>query len=310
MTAGRLTDLMAAQGLPADVADTIDAVHRPLARHIAAAVAASRAIVPLVVGICGAQGSGKTTITAILAALLADQGLTVASLSIDDLYLGRAARLALAAAIHPLLRTRGVPGTHDVAAGRRLLVAAGAKAPFALPRFDKATDDPAPRASWTAVAGPVDVFLFEGWCVGAVPQPAAALERPVNPLEAIEDATGVWRRHVNDSLAGPYRSLFARLDLLLLLQAPSFDVVAGWRAEQEDKLRTALSLAGRHGGQSAAELDRFIMHFERITRHILAEMPDRADIVIGLDRHRRVDRLLLPACAGPPGAPDGRQGSQ
>ena len=298
MTAGRLTDLAAAHDLPAGIAETIETVHRPVARHIVAAVA-RRARTPLVVGICGAQGSGKTTITAVLAALLADQGLSVASLSIDDLYLGRAARSTLAATVHPLLRVRGVPGTHDVAAGRRLIAAAGAGSPFVLPRFDKATDDPAPRACWPVLAGPVDVFLFEGWCVGAVPQPAAALEHPVNRLEAIEDATGVWRRHVNDSLAGPYRPLFARLDLLMLLQAPSFDVVAGWRAEQEDKLRTALSLAGRHGGQSAAELDRFIMHFERITRHILAEMPDRADVVVKLDRYRRVDRLLLPADTGP-----------
>lgn len=289
MTA-RLTDLVAAHGLPADVADMVAAVHEPLARHIAA-TAAIRAAVPLVVGICGAQGSGKSTITALLAALLADRGLAVASLSIDDLYLGRAARAELAATIHPLLRTRGVPGTHDVAAGLGLIAAAGAGSPLVLPRFDKATDDPAPRATWPAVAGPVDVFLFEGWCVGAAPQPAAALHRPVNRLEAIEDATGVWRRYVNDRLAGPYRSLFARLDLLILLQAPDFGVVAGWRAEQEDKLRAALAAAARSGGQSAAELDRFVMHFERITRHILAEMPGRADIVVALDRQRRVDRL-------------------
>lgn len=298
MTTGHAADLAARQGLPADVADMIDAVHRPVARRIAA-MAASRAMPPLVIGICGAQGSGKTTITAILAALLADAGLAVVGVSIDDLYLGRAARLALAATIHPLLRTRGVPGTHDVAAGHRLIAAAGVKAPFVVPRFDKATDDPAPRARWPVSAGPVDIVLFEGWCVGAVPQPAAALEHPVNRLEAIEDVTGAWRRHVNDSLSGPYRSLFARIDLLLLLEAPSFDVVAGWRAEQEDKLRAALSLAGRAGGQSAAELDRFVMHFERITRHILAEMPDRADIVIKLDQHRGVDRLLIKAGAAP-----------
>lgn len=299
MTGARVAELIAAQGLPADVAETIDAVHRPLARQIAAA-AAVRARTPLVVGICGAQGSGKTTITSILAALLADRGLAVASLSIDDLYLGRAARLALADAIHPLLRTRGVPGTHDVAVGHRLIAAAGAGSPFALPRFDKATDDPARREHWPEVAGPVDVFLFEGWCVGAVAQPAAALAHPVNRLEAAEDAAGVWRRHVNDCLAGPYRTLFARIDLLLLLRAPSFDVVAGWRAEQEDKLRAALALEGRRGGQSAAELDRFVMHFERITRHILAEMPGRADIVVELDRQRRVDRLRL--SSGPQGS--------
>ncbi len=288
MTTARATD-----GLPTAVADAVDAVHRPIARRIAAS-AAHRGTMPLVVGICGAQGSGKTTITARLAALLADHGLRVATLSIDDLYLGRAARLALAATVHPLLRTRGVPGTHHVAAGRRLIAAAGTAGTFVLPRFDKATDDRVPRATWPVVAGPVDVFLFEGWCVGARPQPAAALDRPVNRLEATEDATGAWRRHVNDCLAGPYRSLFARLDLTILLQAPGFDVVAAWRAEQEDRLHASLARKGRKGGQSAAELDRFIMHFERITRHILAEMPDRADIVVKLDRHRRVDELLMP----------------
>ena len=34
-------------------------------------------------------------------------------------------------------------------------------------------------------------------------------------------------------------------------------------------------------------LQRFIAHYERITRHILAEMPNRADLVIRLDRRRR-----------------------
>src|SRR5688572_33095977 len=75
----------------------------------------------LAVGVCGAQGSGKSTVAAALKTLLEDRGITVAVISIDDLYLTRRERLALAESIHPLLRTRGVPGTHDVALGLETL---------------------------------------------------------------------------------------------------------------------------------------------------------------------------------------------
>jgi len=37
-----------------------------------------------------------------------------------------------------------------------------------------------------------------------------------------------------------------------------------------------------------AELARFVQHYERLTRHIIAEMPGRADVVIRLDEARRV----------------------
>jgi D-glycerate 3-kinase len=38
-----------------------------------------------------------------------------------------------------------------------------------------------------------------------------------------------------------------------------------------------------------AQLDRFVQHYERLTRHILAEMPGRADLVLHLapDRSQR-----------------------
>jgi D-glycerate 3-kinase len=39
---------------------------------------------------------------------------------------------------------------------------------------------------------------------------------------------------------------------------------------------------------SDTQLERFISHYERLTRFILAEMPERADLVVGLDPERRV----------------------
>jgi D-glycerate 3-kinase len=136
------------------------------------------------------------------------------------------------------------------------------------------------------VASPVDVILLEGWCVGAVSQGRAALATPVNDLEREEDPKAVWRTYVNDQLDGPYQALFARLHDLILLQAPSFEVVAGWRAEQEAKLRARLSANGAGGGMDAAQIGRFVAHYERLTRWILAEMPARADWVVTLDTER------------------------
>jgi D-glycerate 3-kinase len=37
-----------------------------------------------------------------------------------------------------------------------------------------------------------------------------------------------------------------------------------------------------------AAIDRFVQHYERLTRHILAEMPARAGLVLRLDESRHV----------------------
>ena len=230
---------------------------------------------PLVVGLCGPQGAGKSTI----AAALASRG-RVAVLSLDDLYLGPAERRRLAAEVHPLLATRGVPGTHDVALGIAVLDALVAGRPVALPRFDKATDAPKPVAEWPVVDR-VDLVVFEGWCVGAVAQDDAALAAPVNRLERDADRDGRWRRFVNAQLAGPYRTLFAPLDRLILLRPPDFATVVGWRQEAE-------TAAG--GPMTSTQVARFVAHFERISRHVDAAMPVRADLVIDLAADRSVRR--------------------
>ena len=241
---------------------------------------------PAVIGLCGAQGSGKSTLAAAMQRTLVADGARAAVLSIDDLYLTRAERVALAHEVHPLLATRGVPGTHDIGLGLALFAALDNGQRVRLPRFDKAADDRVPESDWPIVEQPLDVLIFEGWCVGARPQADAALARPVNTLEATEDRDGIWRRHANAALAGRYRQLFARIERLILLAAPSFAVVRRWRGEQEAALR-----AERPDGaalQDAAALDRFIQHYERLTRHILDDMPGYADLVLRLDDDRKV----------------------
>jgi D-glycerate 3-kinase len=242
---------------------------------------------PLIVGVCGSQGSGKSTVCSALSTRFSDAGLKVANLSLDDLYLPLAARVKLSELVHPLLRTRGVPGTHDTKLGIHTLHDLAHAKAVKLPRFDKARDDRRPVEAWDTVMGPMDLVLFEGWCVGAKPQGLEALTPPVNALEANEDVDGRWRRYVNDALGGEYQRLFAKIDLLVLLAAPSFDVVLKWRTQQEHELRDQTQ-GDQSGVMSDGDLARFIQHYERLTKHLLIEMPPRADLVIRLAEDRSV----------------------
>lgn len=246
----------------------------------------------IVLGLCGAQGSGKSTIATGLAARLESEGVATAILSIDDLYKTRAARQRLARTVHPLLLTRGVPGTHDVALGMDVIAALERGEAAWLPRFDKAADDRLPPTAWDQAEAGTRLLILEGWCVGARQQAAAALAAPVNVLEREEDSDGVWRRYANAALAGAYQRLFARIDLMVLLAAPDFGVVQAWRAQQERALR-AVAGGSAPGTMSDAQLARFIQHYERLTNHILDEMPGRADLVIRLDADRSVRGVEL-----------------
>ncbi|KQX17975.1 MULTISPECIES: hypothetical protein [unclassified Sphingomonas] len=297
--------------LPATYRQQVDGYWRELGDRILAWRRAATA--PIVIGVCGSQGSGKSTLARLLALLIAADGRFRAEvLSLDDIYLPRADRLRLAADVHPLLATRGVPGTHDVGLGIRTidaLTSGGAGPSVPLPAFDKAVDDQMPRSRWRRAAAPVDIVLFEGWCVGATAQPAEALSQPVNALERDEDTDGRWRCHVNDQLAGPYRPLFDRLDHLVYLKAPAFAAVRRWRGTQEAKLRNATAArapasTGRHSGiMDDAGLDRFLLFYERITRHLFATMPDHADITYLLDEDQRAaQRIAVAPC--PPHSPD------
>ncbi len=278
-----MADFLAAERLPASYARTIEAVAVPLAQRIETEAARSGGVV---VGVCGPQASGKSTLTAVVKRLLEAGGLRVALFSLDDIYLTRAERQALARNVHPLLATRGVPGTHDVAWGQALLTDLRAPRQTLLPAFDKASDD---RKSGAPFEGPADVVLFEGWCVGARPQEEVALARPLNALERDLDPDGVWRTYANTALARPYQELFSKLDLLVLLQAPGFEAVLDWRIEQERKLRERLAREGGDASRvmSDEQVGTFIAHYERLTRWILEEMPRRADIVVRLDKQRR-----------------------
>jgi D-glycerate 3-kinase len=289
-----VVELGAAESLPETYAASVLEHVAPLAARIDSLYV--RAARPVVVGISGAQGSGKSTLALFLANWLARElDRSVVRLSLDDFYFGKALRATIARTVHPLLATRGVPGTHDVELLSRTLAAltdSSGHETVTLPAFDKATDDRMPLSSGRRVAAPVDVVLLEGWCVGARPQDSEALAEPVNALEASADPTGAWRRFVNERLRKEYAALFDRLDALILLRVASFERVLEWRRLQEEKMLERLRREAPRGaapsGQTPEELAVFVMHFERLTRHMLATMPGYADTVIDIDDEHRM----------------------
>ena len=253
---------------------------------------------PLVVGINGAQGTGKSTLSKILQLLL-DKGFEkkAVCLSLDDFYLSHHQRQILSQTVHPLLKTRGVPGTHDVELMLSVLsqLKQKTKQDIIVPVFDKSIDDRLPESDWLRVSLPVDMVIFEGWCVGAKPEDASSLLQPVNQLEQDEDEDGRWRRYVNQQLAEQYQNIFDQLDFLLMLQPPSMEKIYDWRLLQEQKLQKKTMPGEQTRIMSADEVRRFIMHYERITRHALTEMSDRADIVLKLNNDHLVDNVIFNA---------------
>ncbi|MGH8033330.1 MAG: kinase [Luteimonas sp.] len=236
-----------------------------------------------VFGIVGVQGSGKSTLAAQVAALAASRGLRVAVVSLDDFYLDRDARLALAHDVHPLLATRGPPGTHDLALAFATLDALRERRSVAVPRFDKGRDRRLPRDAWPRVDA-ADLVILEGWCLATPPELPQQLIAPINALERDEDGGGVWRRHGNAALANDYPALWQRIDRLLLLQGPGFDVVPEWRWQQETARH---AMQPEQPAMSRVQVARFVQHFERVSRQALRTLPDIADRTIRLDADRR-----------------------
>ena len=282
-----LSRFLQAHRLPESFRETAIEYYSPIADWIATRL---RPGVPLLLGINGAQGTGKSTLADFLClALRQSADRNIAVLSIDDFYLTRSERQQLAAEIHPLLVTRGVPGTHDLPMLETCLSELRALEPgvsLALPRFDKARDDRADETSWPTVSGPVDVVILEGWCVGSRAGSDHELHEPINALERNDDPDGAWRRYVNERLASDYASLFGTLDALIFLKAPSFDAIYRWRLEQEQKL-AATAPDDVAGIMDEQQIARFIAHYERITRRNIDRIGEIADVVLELDEYHR-----------------------
>jgi len=243
---------------------------------------------PYLICFTGGQGSGKTTLSNFIQLFLRKAcGRSSIGFSIDDIYKTKEDRKRLANNVHPLCRVRGVPGTHDIQMGLETLDALFAAGPSTLtpiPAFSKLLGQCKPKSTWQVFKGRPDYIFFDAWCGGAKPLSEKDWKPPMNALELEEDPEGIWSKWSNKELAGDYQRLFDRFDLLVVIKVPNMDHIYQSRWLQEQTLaKTLTDPELQKKIMTREEVDRFVMHYERLTHYVQEEVPAFADIVIERD---------------------------
>jgi D-glycerate 3-kinase len=230
---------------------------------------------PFVQGILGGQGTGKTTLGAILTLLLDHLGYRTLSWSLDDLYKTYADRCALQAQ-DPRLIWRGPPGTHDVALGIDVLdqLQRGTSQPIEIPRFDKSLHNGMGDRAVPELVSNVDIVLFEGWFVGVRPVDPSVFEDAPAPI--ITESDRAFARDMNIQLQD-YLPLWQRLNSLWVLYVPDYQLSKQWRKQAE----RAMKAAGKPG-MSDVEIDTFVDYFWRSLHPelFITSTLNHADLVI------------------------------
>ena len=246
----------------------------------------------LFLGLSGGQGSGKTTVTGILKIILKKffkREIHVSS--IDDFYKTLKDRNEMSHTIHPLFKTRGVPGTHDISLVKKFFDFIKKKKfkKFKLPKFDKSIDDRLNEKYWFNVKERPEIVIFEGWCVGAKPQLNSLLKKPINILEKYEDKDLIWRRHTNEKLKREYKKIFAMIDNFIFMKIPNFNMVFKWRLLQERKLKKRSHTTKKI--MSYGEIKRFVMFYQRVTLQMFKDMPKVASVVLTLNNKHQINKI-------------------
>ena len=249
---------------------------------------------PLIIGLAGGQGSGKTTISSILTLILKKYfKLNVFKISIDDFYKTRSDRKKLSILKHPLLMTRGVPGTHDVDLMLEFFKKVKTKKfkSLKIPKFNKAIDDRCKKSLWYKLKSKPDVVIFEGWCVGAKAQTVNQLKKPINSIEKVYDQNVKWRTYVNNQLKTKYKTLFKQLDGLLYLKAKNFNLLRNWRLKQERKLRVQTKNKKNLKIMSSGDVINFMQTYQRITQQMFKDAMKSSSIIMNLNSNHQIQTI-------------------
>ncbi|MBE9163638.1 MULTISPECIES: glycerate kinase [Microcoleaceae] len=266
---------------------------------------------PLIQGILGSQGTGKTTLCQVLKVILGKMGYSTVSISLDDLYKTYADRQQLQKA-DPRLIWRGPPGTHDIDLGiavldklrgsqtSELAAVDNLKSDFPktdiiknieIPRFDKSAWGGAGDRTQPEIICGADIVLFEGWFVGVNPVADATLNEflATAPFPISTEADCQFARDMNAKLHD-YLPLWNRLDRLMLLYPRDYRLSQVWRNQAEREM-----MAQGKSGMSEAEINRFVEYFWKALHPELFMQSmlegDRVDLVIEILDDRTASKI-------------------
>jgi len=239
--------------------------------------------------ISGSQGAGKSTLATLFKLVIEkNYKKKVMLLSIDDYYLSKNQRLKLSKKIHPLMITRGVPGTHNITALKdHINHFKKQHFPIITPTFNKLKDDISHKRK---VIKNAQILLLEGWCCGSKPISNKYLFKNINSIENVFDKNKIWRKYYNSLLQNEYKDVFSLFDKQIYIQIPSFKYVLNWRYLQE---KSNASKSNNKEFMNKTDLHMFIQHYEKLTKWMMKTMPDKADIILKVDENQKIKKLLF-----------------
>ena len=221
---------------------------------------------PFIQGLLGGQGTGKSTMGAILKVILKYLHKSFISLSIDDFYKTYAERQKLRDR-RPDLIWRGPPSTHDIDLCLQTLQSLQKlKSPSDrpnfepikstnIPRFDKSLHNGAGDRIAPVICQSADIILFEGWFVGMHPLPISAFRNAIPPILSERDRDFALECNAN---LHNYLPIWQTLDSLIVLVPESYHYCLQWRIAAEHKL---ISQSQGKTGMSDQEITEFVEYF-------------------------------------------------
>jgi D-glycerate 3-kinase len=235
---------------------------------------------PIILGISGLQGSGKSTWASKLVEILSTKHqLYTVTISLDDVYKKHDDLIAQRDQdpSNKLYRTRGQPGTHEEQLAADFfeeLRNYRGENELRIPSFDKSQyngeGDRAPISAWPTISRKPDVVVFEGWCVGFQPLSPSAVEEKYKLAVAGELPINTPAQHelkhlleVNDNLKrycdgfmGPQH-----FDFFIHLDTTDLRNVYIWRLQQEHKM-IEVKGSGMSDDQVRAFIDGYMPSYE------------------------------------------------
>ncbi|GAA5980661.1 hypothetical protein JCM11641_000167 [Rhodosporidiobolus odoratus] len=248
---------------------------------------------PLVLGLQGPQGSGKSYLASLLPSTLSSPtygSLRTVTLSLDDLYLPHSGLTDLASS-HPanaLLKGRGQAGTHEIALGLDVLrqLKQGGEGPVEVPVFEKSLHagegDRLPKEEWVKVNNPeaVDVVVLEGWMLGFRPCPSPSLPElysaaksspegdDTKKLLSIDYCPPFFLQHSLQDLQQverfleDYDKLWKEVDIVVQIRPEKMGYVWEWRLEQEHNMKAKNGGIGMTDDQVKQFISRYMPGYE------------------------------------------------
>ena len=238
--------------------------------------------------ISGSQGCGKTTLLKLIKNNFKNfYNIDPLCISLDDYYLTKKQRNDLSKRIHPLLQTRGVPGTHATEKiTKTIQLFDKKKYPIKIPKFDKLNDDRMPFSQ--IITSKKNMIFLEGWCCGCPPLSNSFLQKNLNKIEKT-DSEYIWRKYYNKKLKKEYKLIFNHFEYLIYFKIPSFDCVLKWRIKQEKRLK--LNKKKNINYMNKIEIKDFISYYEKITTWMMKNTLSKSDLTIKINKNQKIQSI-------------------